>query len=163
MPDETFHSDKPGKPVTRPSQSASGGPVRRWVVVRHSTIWHPPTDVYELEDHLVVIVEIAGMRDHDFSVVLHGQRLTISGVRQSPGIPPDGAYHQLEIPYGEFRTEVMLPRPVLSDAVTAEYRDGFLRIEIPNAPAQRIQIVNMDLSDSNEEASESNSQASREE
>lgn len=120
-----------------------GGSSRRWVIVRHATAWHPPTDVYETDGRLIVIVEIAGMRDSDFNVTLHGQRLTISGVRQRI-TQADSAFHQLEIAFGEFRTTVSVPWPVQRDAVAATYRDGFLRVELPHAPAHKVQIVDVD-------------------
>jgi hypothetical protein len=41
-------------------------------------------------------------------------------------------------------TEVNLPWAVQRDHVSATYRDGFLRVELPHAPAQQIQIVNLD-------------------
>lgn len=119
---------------------------QRWVIVRHAATWYPPTDVYEQGDRLVVVVEVAGMRDSDFSVVLHGEQLVISGARQRMNTG-DCAYHQLEIPFGEFRTEVTLPWPVARDEVTATYRDGFLRIEMPRVRAQHIQIVSVELED----------------
>ncbi|HML22158.1 MAG TPA: Hsp20/alpha crystallin family protein [Aggregatilinea sp.] len=118
--------------------------VQRWVIVRHASSWYPPTDVYEQGDHLVVVVEVAGMRDSDFSVVLHGDQLVISGARQRTNTG-DCAFHQLEIPFGEFRTEVTLPWTVERNEVTATYRDGFLRIEMPRIRAQHIQIVNTEL------------------
>jgi HSP20 family molecular chaperone IbpA len=133
MPDET-----------PPSHRAFGGGLpQRWVIVRHTTVWHPPTDVYEQAGNLVVVVEVAGMQDSDFNVVLQGQRLVISGERRRIA-SSDCAYHQLEIPFGEFRTEVNLPWPVIRGSVSATYRDGFLRVELPHAPAQKIQIVNLD-------------------
>ncbi len=118
--------------------------MQRWVIVRHTTAWHPPTDVYEINDRLVVAVEIAGMRDGDFNVTLQGQRLTISGTRRRL-TDPDCAYYQLEISFGDFRTEVELPWPVSRDEVSATYRDGFLRVELPHATAQKVQIVNVDV------------------
>ncbi|WP_119071925.1 Hsp20/alpha crystallin family protein [Aggregatilinea lenta] len=120
---------------------------QRWVIVRHVSAWYPPTDVYEQGDYLVVVVEVAGMRDSDFSVVLHGDQLVISGTRQRMNAGSDCAYHQLEIPFGEFRTEVTLPWPVARDDVTATYRDGLLRIEIPRVRTQHIQIVNVEPED----------------
>lgn len=117
--------------------------VRRWVIVHHTTVWHPPTDVYEQDGRLIVIVEVAGMRDGDFNVMLQGQQLTISGMRQRDAAT-DCAYHQLEIRFGEFRAEVSLPWPVVRDGVTATYQDGFLRVELPRAPKQKVQIVNVD-------------------
>ena len=151
MPDETSPHDKPDRvDIDTDIEATADGMLRRWVIVRHATIWHPPTDVYERSERLIVVVEIAGMRDSDFSVTLHGQRLTISGARERM-TTPDCAYHQLEIPFGEFRTEVSLPWPVSRDEVTASYRDGFLRVELPHAPAQKIQIVNVDDEESDED------------
>ena len=41
-----------------------------WHLTNHPLIWRPPTDVYETEDKFVVIVEIAGMYEKNFSVHL---------------------------------------------------------------------------------------------
>ncbi len=143
MPDETPLYNEPDQPSVDISYELTGGIMRRWVVVRHATVWRPPTDVYEQDDRLIVVVEIAGMHHSDIQVMLQGQRLIISGVRERH-TARDCAFHQLEIPYGEFRTEVSLPWPVVRDEVTASYRDGFLRVELPHAPAQKIQIVSVD-------------------
>lgn len=148
MPDDTPPFNQPDNPTVDEDLETAEGVVRRWVIVRHATIWRPPTDVFEREDRLIVVVEIAGMRHSDFNVMLQGQRLIISGVREQATFC-DCAYHQLEIPYGEFRAEVSLPWSVLRDAVTASYRDGFLRVELPHAPPQKIQIVTVDEDESN--------------
>jgi HSP20 family protein len=144
MSDEITPHDRPD--VELGLDADTGEVVRRWVIVRHATVWTPPTDIYELSDRLMVVVEIAGMRDGDFNVMLQGQQLTISGVRQRAATP-DCAYHQLEIRFGEFRTEVSLPWPVLREDVSATYRDGFLRVELPRARAQKVQIVQVDIDD----------------
>jgi HSP20 family protein len=117
---------------------------RRLVVARQSHIWRPPTDVFELEDRLVVMVEIGGMRDGEFNVVLNDRKLMISGVRRR-ATNDRVAYHQMEVLYGEFRTEVSLPWPVTREGVTATYREGFLRVELPHAPNQQIHIVDVDV------------------
>ncbi|MEP7287976.1 MAG: Hsp20/alpha crystallin family protein [Chloroflexota bacterium] len=117
---------------------------RRWVVTRQSHVWRPPTDVFELEDRLVVMVEIGGMRDGEFSVVLQDRRLTISGVRRRAA-HEQLAFHQMEVRYGEFRTEISLPWPVQRTGVSATYREGFLKVELPHAPNQQIQIVDVDI------------------
>lgn len=142
------------KPAALHLEGASGSVLRQWIVVRHTTVWHPSTDVYEQDGRLIVVVEIAGMRDGDFNVTLQGQRLVISGVRERLTVP-DGAYHQLEIPFGEFRTEISVPWMVQREEVTARYRDGFLRIELPHAPAQNVHIVNVDVDESDNDAVDS--------
>jgi HSP20 family protein len=149
MPDETsLHGSSGRRPATR--LAAGGDPLRRWVIVRHVTVWQPATDVYEHDGRLIVLVEIAGMNESDFNVTLHGQTLIISGLRRRM-TAEDCAYHQLEIPFGEFRTEVSLPWPVTREEVSAHYRDGFLRVELPQAPAQKIQIVNREAGDSHDD------------
>lgn len=145
MPDETASYNKPN---TDGSGDVKESTPHRWVIVRHTTIWHPPTDIYERDERLIVVVEIAGMRDGEFAVVLDDQRLVISGTRQRVA-GPDCAYHQLEIPFGEFRTEVSLPWSVTREDVVATYRDGFLRVELPPVSAQKIQVIDIKQSDDN--------------
>jgi HSP20 family protein len=124
--------------------SAPDPGARRWVVMRQANVWRPPTDVFELEDRLVVMVEIGGMRDGEFNVVLQDRRLTISGTRRR-AIHDQIAFHQMEVRYGEFRTEVSLPWPVSREGVSATYREGFLRVELPHARNQQIHIVDVDI------------------
>ncbi len=94
-----------------------------------SSVWDPPTDVYETEDSYVVRMEIAGMREEDFDVSIQNDTLFISGFR--PDFPARRAYHQMEIRSGKFANAVTLPGPVDADRSLAEYRDGFLTITLP--------------------------------
>jgi HSP20 family protein len=98
----------------------------------HSHVWSPPTDLYETDDKYVVRVEIAGLRDQDFSVTLDNNYLVITGHR--PDVLERRAYHQMEIRFGEFSTVVALPSQVDSDQTVAEYSDGFLVVILPKKP-----------------------------
>lgn len=117
---------------------------QQWIVMHQSNAWQPPTDVFELDDRLVVMVEIAGMRDGEFNVALQERRLAISGTRQR-GVREGLAYHQMEVRYGRFHTEIVLPWPVERNQVSATYRDGFLRVELPRARSQQVHIVDVDV------------------
>jgi HSP20 family protein len=119
---------------------------QQYLVVKHSHIWRPPTDVMEEGDRLVILVEIAGMRRGEFHVALNSQRLMISGNRPRP-VESSTAYHQLEVRYGEFRTEVTLPWPVDDDGIVAEYDDGFLRIELPRASVEDLRVITVKKED----------------
>jgi HSP20 family protein len=109
-----------------------------WRVSLRPATWRPPTDVYEIEDGYVVRVEIAGMREEDFSVELDGRSLVVRGVRSD--YPERRAFHQMEIRYGEFSIEIEMPAPVLAADVQATYQEGFLRIQLPKARAKQIHI-----------------------
>lgn len=109
--------------------------------VRISTrphVWRPPTDVYETEDAVIVRVEVAGMRSGNFSISLENRYVSIRGVRSD--VSERRAYQQMEIPFGEFSTEVELSVPVMADAVEATYGDGFLKITLPKARPQSINV-----------------------
>jgi HSP20 family protein len=120
----------------------------RWVVVRHAHAWRPPTDVYETGENVVVRVEVAGMKEADFSVSLADRVLVVAGVRHDPS--PKVAYHQMEIRYGEFRTEVYLHWAVETSSIEAVYTDGFLQITLPKTHPQRVHVV--EATDTNAES-----------
>jgi HSP20 family protein len=94
-----------------------------------ANIWRPPTDVYETADAFVVKVEIAGMREEDFEVGIENNILMISGIR--PTLNERCAYYQMEIRSGKFEIAVEIPAPIKEELSVAEYKDGFLMINLP--------------------------------
>ena len=116
-----------------------GRPIAGWALHHHPHAWQPPTDVYETEQAFAILVEVPGMQAGDFTVSLADNLLTISGVRPNPA--SRGICHQMEIHYGEFRTDVYIAAAIDAEAITAEYRDGFLSVTVPKARAHRIQVA----------------------
>jgi len=104
----------------------------------HSSIWSPPTDVYETEDNFVTKVEVAGMSEADFEVSVEEQILIIRG--QRPDVNERRAYHQMEIRFGKFEIAVSLPGGVDLDKAVAEYKEGFLTILFPKIRAKQIEV-----------------------
>jgi HSP20 family molecular chaperone IbpA len=95
-----------------------------------TSVWRPPTDVYETAEQVIVLLEIAGVSEENLSVTLFSDLLVIEGTREQPTFFKTGmsACHQLGIKYGEFRSEVAVPVMVDHDAVTAEFKNGLLKI-----------------------------------
>lgn len=93
--------------------------------------WRPPTDVYETDDAVVILVEVAGMDPDKLEVSFRGQILKIRGRREDRH--RKFSCHLLEVEYGEFSSIVYLPGSYDRDAISAEYNDGFLTIRIPKA------------------------------
>jgi HSP20 family protein len=110
-----------------------------WRLAVRSPAWQPPADVYETEQAIIVRVEIAGMREGDFSIELNGRSLSIRGTR--PDLAERRAYHQMEIRFGEFLLEMELPAHVDIDQVQAVYNNGFLRVSLPIARPRQIPII----------------------
>jgi len=99
------------------------------VYLGRSRVWHPPTDVYETDSHVMVKIEVAGVSEDDLVVRLQGRVLTVYGCRDDPSAKL--SYQQMEINYGDFRSEVTLPCDVDESGVRADYDRGFLYILLP--------------------------------
>jgi len=109
-----------------------------WRLTMRAPHWRPPTDVFETEDAFIVRVEIAGMEEDGFSIELDGRFLLIRGIR--PDQQERRAFHQMEIRFGEFNSEIEMPAPVKPDEVSADYQNGFLKVILPKAKPQKIEI-----------------------
>ncbi len=129
---------------TRQSQSSSSKPyyyvtgLVNWHLTPRPNMWRPPTDVYETEEKIIIRVEVAGMHDGEFSISFDQGVLLISGLRQE--IAEKRAFHQMEINYGEFLTEVEIPVPIDLEKIEAIYQDGFLKVTLPKALPKQIKI-----------------------
>ncbi len=100
-----------------------------WQVSIHSYAWNPPTDVYETEASFVIRLEVAGMRQSDFSIDVDDNFLIISGVRSES--PEHRTYHQMEIRFGEFSSAIEIPAGADVSKAEADYEDGFLNVVMP--------------------------------
>ena len=113
-------------------------PTIRWMSAGQRKAWRPPTDVYETDASVIVKVEIAGMSEGDFAIALSNRNLSISGARRDPDYKL--AYQQLEIPYGEFGTDVFLPYAVDRDTISARYENGFLTVTLPKVKTYHVPV-----------------------
>jgi HSP20 family protein len=112
--------------------------VANWHITGRPHVWHPPTDVYETDEKIVVRVEIAGMKDGDVSVNFDHHILTINGTRIE--VAEKRAFHQMEIFFGEFSSIIEILVPIDADHIQAEYQDGFLRVFLPKSVPRQIHL-----------------------
>ena len=110
-------------------------PREQWNDILQHRGWRPPTDVYETDTSAVVRVEIAGVEKEDIEISFANRVLTVTGRRRDPAAKL--TYQQMEIKYGDFRTDVFLPWAVKEQNVEANYEDGFLVIVLPKAKGKR--------------------------
>ena len=100
-----------------------------------SSKWKPPTDIYEIDDAVVVYMDIAGMRAEDFSVEFADGILTIGGERK-PRREGKPHYHAMEVQVGPFERRFRLPVPVDPESIRASYEHGFLEVRLAKIPAR---------------------------
>lgn len=109
----------------------------RWTMP-NETIWRPPTDVYETDATVVVVIEIAGLGPKDYEILLSGRTLTVVGIRRDPA--EKLGYQQMEIHHGKFRTDAHLPWALEPSGQEATYENGFLKIVLPKATVRRVPV-----------------------
>jgi HSP20 family molecular chaperone IbpA len=107
-------------------QEPAGFPFR---VSGRGRIWRPSTDIIETVEAIVITVEVAGMEEEDFSIAVTDQMLFISGVRRASR--ERVVYRQMEIPTGEFSTEVHIGAAIERQGIEASYNNGFLEVILP--------------------------------
>ncbi len=93
-------------------------------------IWRPPTDVLEYPDRIIVRTEIAGMVKEKISIRVKDNVLMIRGTRQKELEHDECVYRNMELTYGRFERNILLPDSVDPEHITANYKDGFLIITV---------------------------------
>jgi HSP20 family protein len=97
--------------------------------------WQPAINAYRCAQAMVVCVELAGVDRERIDLQVEPRRLLLKGYRQPP--EPEKSSDKpvqvlvMEIDYGPFEREVVLPSEVDPDQVTAEQRNGLLWIYLP--------------------------------
>ena len=96
--------------------------------------WSPGVNVYENASDFHVVVDLAGVRVADVDVVVEGDLLKLSGVRDVPEAgDPEGEIklHLMEIDHGRFCRTLELPPEVDPEGIEATYRCGLLCVRLP--------------------------------
>lgn len=109
---------------------------------QHPAAWTPALDMYETEDALVVVLELAGVDPQEADIQAEPGRLFVRGIRRERMGPDNGrrSYHALEIPRGAFERSLPLPSGLNTDDARASYHDGLLEIHIPRRSPHQVKI-----------------------
>jgi len=122
--------------------------VRDFFCQRHLQVpgegWSPATDIYETEQHLVIIIELAGANPDSLKIVFDGGDLKITGIRESVASFAYTKCHQMEIDFGCFQKNIRVPFDIDRENATSKYKDGLLEITLPKAriaDREKIEII----------------------
>lgn len=93
--------------------------------------WAPAVDVSESDGELVVTAELPGMRREDVHIELSDGVLTLRGEKKEETEREEKEMHVYERSFGSFRRSFTLPSAVDEAKVTAEFKDGILKVTLP--------------------------------
>ena len=91
--------------------------------------WTPVADAYETTDSFVLQLELPGVDQEDVEIQVDGDALVVRGQRRMGGQAE--SFHRMERSYGPFARTFKLTEEVDPDGVTAQFKDGLLRLEVP--------------------------------
>jgi len=101
--------------------------------------WMPAIDLVERDNLLVLTAELPGLEEKNVDISCEDGVLTIRGekVEERKEGEKEADFHLWERRYGSFQRSFTLPRTVDIDRITAEFRNGILKIEMPKAAETR--------------------------
>lgn len=97
--------------------------------------WSPAADIYEREGEYVITLDLPGIERGALDVGLDEGRLTVRGER--PQGEEGAQVRRAERPAGRFVRSFTLPDTVEREGISADYKDGVLRLRLPKRREQR--------------------------
>src|ERR1041384_6409732 len=101
--------------------------------------WSPAADVYNNETEYLIVVDLPGIEREALEISIDDNRLTISGLRAAAEDTQN--MQRVERPQGRFLRRFGVPATVDQKAITAEYKDGVLRLRLPKRKEQKARRV----------------------
>jgi HSP20 family protein len=112
-----------------------------WEQPLSTTPWNPSVDIFETDNEVVIKAELPGMTAKDIDVRLENNVLMLKGERHFEKEAKEENYHRIEREYGAFSRSFALPTAVDGEKVTAEYKDGVLRIVLPKREERKPKAI----------------------
>ena len=111
-----------------------------------TTRWVPPVDIFETEQHEVVIkAEVPDVRREDLKVSFENHVLTITGERKAPEPAAGDQVRRLERQHGSFVRSFTLPSSVDASNISAAYKDGVLTVRLPRREEAKPKTISVNV------------------
>jgi len=95
--------------------------------------WAPLVDIVEEEKEYLIKAELPEVKREDVKVSVEEGVLTVSGERKFEKEEKGKKYHRIERAYGRYARSFTLPDDADPSKVTAEFKDGVLRVRLPKS------------------------------
>ena len=105
--------------------------------------WAPSVDITEDDKEYLVKADLPEVRKDDVKVTVENGVLTITGERKFEKEEKDKKYHRIERSYGNFLRSFTLPDAADGGKVSAEFKDGVLKVHLPkteNAKPKAVEV-----------------------
>ncbi len=111
----------------------------------------PAFEVKETKDAYVFKADLPGVKESDLDITLTGDRLTISGKRETERQEESDRFYTYERSYGSFSRSFTLPEGVDVEHCAAELKEGVLNLRLPKLPEVQPKRIQVGTSDTNKQ------------
>ena len=108
-----------------------------------STEWRPAADIAETDKAYIIKAELPEVRKEDVDVSVHDSVINIKGERRYEKTDDSEQQHRVESFYGQFSRSFSLPADVDQGGITAESKDGVLRVYLPKLEAEQPKTIDV--------------------
>lgn len=105
--------------------------------------FYPAFDIKETKDAFLFRADMPGVKQADLDITVEGNRLQVSGKRETDRQEKTDTYYAYERSYGSFARTFTLPQNADPKAVRADLTEGVLTITLgktPESQATRVQV-----------------------
>jgi len=99
--------------------------------------WSPEVDISEDDHGYLLKADLPEMKKDDVRVTVEDGVLCVFGERKSVKEDQKRKFHRIERSYGNFRRSFTLPEDATGSKVTADFRDGVLKVHLPTTTKAR--------------------------
>jgi HSP20 family protein len=103
--------------------------------------WSPEVDISEDDRGYLLKADLPEMKKDDVRVTVEDGILNVCGERKTEKEDQKRKFHRIERSYGTFRRSFTLPEDADSTKVTAEFRDGVLKVHLPTTARPRSKAI----------------------
>ena len=120
-------------------------PSRGWT----GGVFSVPTDVFHMEDRLVIRMDLPGINPDDVDVTVQENTLLVNGKRNFPYDAAAVRFARRGTFYGEFTQRVALGKGLNLEGITARYDNGVLELSIPYSEEVQPKKVSIEVGSGN--------------
>lgn len=107
--------------------------------------WSPACDIFETADEIVVKAELPGIKKEDVKLTIENNILTLRGERKFEAETKKENYFRVEQSYGEFSRSFTLPVSIDFKNVTADFKDGVLKVKLPKREEAKPKAIEVNV------------------
>jgi HSP20 family protein len=108
--------------------------------------WAPAVDVQETDGEYLVKTDLPEVKKEDVTVEIHDGMLTVRGERHQEKEEKGKKFHRIERAYGRFERRIAVPAEVDAQKVSAEFRDGVLKVHLPKSANAQPRTIDVKVS-----------------